>query len=47
MDISGIKEKLKTKAFWGAVAATVAAYLTGAATAPEFITKLFSIIIGG
>ena len=47
MDITGIKEKVKSKTFWGAIAGAVACYLTGAVTAPEFITSLFKILIGG
>ena len=47
MDITPIKEKLKSKTFWGAVAGAVAGFLTGAITAPEFITSLFKIVIGG
>ena len=47
MDMSGIKDKLKSKTFWGAVAGVVAGFLTGAITAPEFITSLVKIIIGG
>lgn len=42
-----IKEKIKSKAFWGCVASAVAGVLAGSVEAPKAIYDVLTAIFGG